>query len=72
MERANQFLKGTGRTVGVPDLRPGNSLELDGLGPRFNGRYQIEKVTHSLGGSGYTTEFEVGRANQGDVKAARR
>jgi phage protein D len=69
--RAYEFLTGSGQVIGMPDLRPGDNLELRGLGKRFSGtrekplKYQIRKVTHSIGGSGFITEFEVRSVKDG-------
>jgi uncharacterized protein len=64
-DRAYEYLTGRGRVIGLPDLRPGVNLFLVGLGERFSGRYYVTKATHTLGNSGYTTEFEVRSANGG-------
>jgi phage protein D len=64
-ERANKFNKGNGRVIGLPDLRPNDRVLLKGLGTRFNGEYTVAKVTHSLGGSGYHTSFDVERSSDG-------
>ena len=58
-ERANQFKTGSGQVIGLADLRPGNNVEIKNLGERFSGAYQVTKVEHSLGGSGFITRFEV-------------
>jgi phage protein D len=64
-DRSYEYLTGRGRVIGLPDLRPGVNLFLAGLGERFSGRYYVTKATHTLGNSGYTTEFEVRSANGG-------
>ncbi len=51
----------SGSTVGVPSLRTGVLIELDGLGTRFNGTYFVTSTTHSLGEGGYVTSFEARR-----------
>ncbi|HKQ04333.1 MAG TPA: hypothetical protein VJ464_04320 [Blastocatellia bacterium] len=58
---AKDMVKGSGSTVGLPDLRAGNVVEIDGLGKRFTGRYFITSTTHAIGDSGYTTQFECRR-----------
>jgi phage protein D len=58
-ERAALFMTGSGQVIGLPDLRPGDKVELAKLGTRFSGTYEVTKVDHSLGGSGFTTRFEV-------------
>lgn len=58
-ERAQLFLTGSGQVIGLADLRPGDNVELGNLGQRFSGTYEVTKVVHSLGGSGFTTRFDV-------------
>ncbi len=53
----NALVTGTGRTVGLPELRAGRTIYLDGLGVRFSGSYLVTESTHTLGAGGYTTEF---------------
>jgi phage protein D len=56
-----QFITGNASTIGVPDIRSGSVVELQGLGPRFSGQYYIDKATHTIGGNGYQTDFTVKR-----------
>jgi uncharacterized protein len=58
---AKDMIKGSGSVVGLPDLRAGTVLHIDGLGKRFSGRYFVTATTHSIGDSGYTTRFECRR-----------
>ncbi|HKM53833.1 MAG TPA: hypothetical protein VJY33_10515 [Isosphaeraceae bacterium] len=58
-ERAYEFITGSGQVIGVPELRPGYNVRLSGLGQRFTVDYYVKKVEHTLGSSGYTTNFEV-------------
>lgn len=55
---AKEMVKGSGTVVGLPRLRAGGVLVLDGLGTRFSGRYFVTKTTHSIGDGGYTTKFD--------------
>jgi uncharacterized protein len=72
-ERAYQFLTGSGQAIGLPDMRPGDLVELHGLGKRFSGtreqplQYYVQKVTHSIGASGYLTQFEVRSTKDGGI-----
>ena len=47
-ERAEAFITGTGQAIGLPDLRPGDNVEMRGLGVRFNGPYYVTKVEHVI------------------------
>lgn len=52
------MVKGNGSVVGLPDLRAGSVVEIDGIGKRFSGRYFVTSTTHAISDSGYTTQFE--------------
>jgi phage protein D len=73
-ERAYQFLTGSGKVIGLPDMRPSDLIELRGLGQRFSGtdakplQYYVKKVVHTSGGSGYLTQFEVRSTADGGAK----
>ncbi len=54
----NEMITATGSVVGLPDLRAGAQLHIGGVGLRFNGRYFVKATTHTVGNSGYTTQFE--------------
>jgi phage protein D len=58
---AKEMVKASGSVVGVPDLRAGTALEIDGVGARFTGRYFVTSTTHTIGDGGYTTQFECRR-----------
>lgn len=49
------------KTVGLPDLRAGQYVQIGGLGARLSGRYFITASTHTIGEAGYTTEFDCRR-----------
>lgn len=45
-------------TLGVPDLLPGETIAVRGLGVRLDGpNYMVFDVTHTVGGNGYTTRL---------------
>jgi phage protein D len=58
-ERAYTYVTGSGQVIGLPDLRPGDNVELRRLGKRFSGMYYVTHVEHALGSSGYQTHFQV-------------
>jgi phage protein D len=64
-ERAYEFITATGRVAGLPELRPGDNLEIYGLGNRFSGTYFVKRVEHTLGDGGFFTEFTGRRIYQG-------
>ena len=53
------IITGSGTTVGLPELSAGRPVFIRGLGDRFSGRYLITSSTHTIGDSGYTTQFEA-------------
>ena len=65
----SEFITGSGKVIGLPDLRPSDNLSLSGLGKRFNGLYYVKKVEHTMGGSGYTTQFDVRKTYDGGLEA---
>jgi phage protein D len=65
-ERAYEFITATGRVAGLPELRPGDNLEIYGLGKRFSGTYFVKRVEHALNTSGFFTTFTGRRIYQGD------
>jgi phage protein D len=58
------MVKASGSTVGLPDLRAGSVVMIDGAGKRFSGRYFVTATTHAIGDGGYTTQFECRREEQ--------
>jgi phage protein D len=54
-------VKANASVPGLPDIRSGTVLLIDGVGERFSGRYFVTSTTHSIGDSGYTTQFECRR-----------
>jgi Bacteriophage probable baseplate hub protein len=59
--QAMGLISGTAETIGVPDLRAGQVIQLLGVGPRFEGEYRIDEATHDIGGDGYKTSLTVKR-----------
>jgi uncharacterized protein len=68
-ERAYNYITASGQVIGLPDLRPGDNIEVQGLGKRFSGQYYVTKVEHTLGSSGYLTSFEVRNYTDGGTKS---
>lgn len=56
---AKDLVTGSGSTIGLPKLRAGRPVYIRGLGERFSGRYMVTKTTHTVGDSGYTTQFDA-------------
>jgi hypothetical protein len=58
-ERAMRLVSGEAECIGLPEIRAGRYIKLDGLGAKFNQPYYISSAKHTIGDSGYTTEFSV-------------
>jgi hypothetical protein len=52
-------LRCSGECIGLPELKIREFIGLNGIGKNYDGIYYIEKVSHKLDGTGYTTEFEA-------------
>jgi len=61
--RALRLVSGEGEVVGLPELRAGVFVKLDGIGKNLNEAYYVSRATHIFDGSGYITQFQV----QGNV-----
>ena len=58
---AQELVKAQGTVIGLPSLRAGSRVLLDGIGNRLSGEYFVTETTHTLNGSGYTTKFTARR-----------
>jgi phage protein D len=63
-DRLKAYFTASAKTLGLPDMRPADNVEIYGVGARFNGRYLVTKVSHTLNGSGFTTDFDVRKATE--------
>jgi phage protein D len=54
---AKDMVTASGSTVGLPDLVAGSAIDVGGVTDRFGGRYFVTSTAHSIGESGYTTQF---------------
>ena len=54
-------IEGSASSVGVPDIRPGRMVQLQGLAD-LNGTYLVTGATHAIAGGGYTTDFRIQRS----------
>lgn len=56
-------IEGKGTTTGLPDLRTGATLTINGVGQRYTGAYSITGTIHTFDNTkGYTTQFTVQKA----------
>lgn len=59
--RLDGTVSGDGDCIGLPEIRPGMRIGIDGLTDRFTNVYYVESATHSFGNNGYETSFSVKR-----------
>jgi uncharacterized protein len=67
-ERQKDMVTAEGTTLGLPDLRSGKRLLIDGVGARFSGAYFVTETTHTWNESGYITKFKARREDDGSVQ----
>lgn len=70
LDRSKEIVTAHGKTVGLPALRAGTLVNIQGIGARLSGIYFVTKTTHTLGESGYITEFDCRREDPGTTGAA--
>ncbi|MET4023181.1 contractile injection system protein, VgrG/Pvc8 family [Bradyrhizobium sp. S3.2.12] len=58
-EKTKKFLTGDAEAVGLPELRPDRTVQMDNLGEAFSKAYYIEQATHRVDSGGYRTRFKV-------------
>jgi phage protein D len=64
--QARRFVVGRGVARTTGKLRVGSLVDVDGLGPLFNGKYYLAEVRHRFDGArGLRTEFSAERAGLG-------
>jgi phage protein D len=61
LKKHEDVLKGSGESIGVPDLLAGTNIEILGLGRKFSKIYYLKTTNHSISNSGYRTTFSVNR-----------
>jgi uncharacterized protein len=59
--QAQELVKLQATVVGLPRLRAGSRVLIDGIGLRLSGEYFVTESTHTLGAAGYLTRFAARR-----------
>lgn len=61
-EMSLHYVAGDGVCIGLPELRAGTLVKVEGLGQRFSGRYYVTGTEHAYNpGAGYRTAFSFRR-----------
>lgn len=58
-EKTKVFLSGEAEAIGLPELRPDRTVQIDNIGSAFSKVYYIEQATHRIDANGYRTRFKV-------------
>jgi phage protein D len=64
LERYKGLVKASVTCVGLPDLRAGQRVRIEGVGAWFSGSYFITETTHTISDGGYTTKFSARREDE--------
>ncbi len=67
-DRQKEMVKASVTCIGLPDLRAGSKVEIEGLGARFSGTYFVTDSTHTINDSGYITKFNARREQSGSLE----
>ena len=66
---ARRFVVGNGLAQPNAKLRVGAIIDLDGVGPLFNGKYYLAEVRHMFdGAAGFRSEFTAERPGLGKAQ----
>jgi phage protein D len=72
MDRQKEMVKASATCIGLPDLRAGQWVNIEGFGVRFSGTYFITDTTHTINDQGYTTKFNARREERETAGGASR
>ena len=53
------LVRGGAECIGIPEIRAGENIKLEGLGNKFSRKYYIERTTHTISNAGYSTTFNI-------------
>lgn len=58
-EKLMGLVSGSGECIGIPELRAGRHIQIDGVGKKMNQPYVLTSARHTISSSGYLTSFQV-------------
>jgi phage protein D len=56
---ADESMQAEGTCVGLPQIVPGRFIKIEGIDSMADKKYYVTEVSHTLGGNGFTTSFEI-------------
>lgn len=59
-QRSMHFIVGKGKSVGLPEILPGQYIEIKNFDPEVDNKYYVTRVVHRFNNGEYNTEFEAG------------
>jgi len=59
-EKAMKLISGSGESLGIPELRAGKYIKLEGVGKKMTQPLYLTSVSHTISTSGFITSFKVG------------
>ncbi|MDQ1909559.1 contractile injection system protein, VgrG/Pvc8 family [Paenibacillus sp. GD4] len=57
--KAMKLITGDGECIGIPEIKAGRYIKLDGLGKKLNQPFYVTGATHRMDSEGYSTSFQV-------------
>jgi len=66
---ARYFVDIEGMAIGMPDLRRGKTVKIEGIGVKYSGLYYIKKATHTHDENGYMTAFMAKTTERSEGKS---
>jgi len=60
---ASGFIQAEGRAAGNPTIQAASTVDVDGVGQRFSGKYMVTRAMHRYNHKAYTTQFWVSCGN---------
>jgi phage protein D len=66
-ERVRDVDAASGICIGLPALRAGKCVVIEGTGKAFGGSYLVTHSTHTIDEQGYETSFGARREQNGDL-----
>ena len=58
------FKKAVG--IGTPDIKPGETIDTNGVGDQHSDKYYVDEVSHTFDTKGYRQRFHLNRNATGD------
>lgn len=59
-QRSLKLITGYGESVGLPEIRAGKYIKVEGIGKKMSQLYYLTEATHCIDEKGYMTQFKVG------------